>query len=154
MAERDGPDLLATMVGKFRPQVEPLIVAGRSVRRFAETYPDLRSQDLLHILIGLCGVRRIIPEVTFAPSLRVIYTERDEERPQKQPFTLQQIMKWLVEGRFTRPYEDGERTYAVRPIYAPTLWRIAGQGHGLSSKRLQRLAPRAEAGAAADPKVS
>ena len=42
VAERDGPDLLATMVGKFRPQIEPLIVAGRAVRRFAETYPDLR----------------------------------------------------------------------------------------------------------------
>ena len=127
VAERDGPDLLATMVGKFRPQVEPLIVAGRAVRRFAETYPDLRSQDLLHILVGLCGVRRIIPEVTFAPSLRVIYTERDEERPQKQPFTLQQIMKWLLEGRFTQPYDDGERTYTVRPIYAPTLFREVRQ---------------------------
>ena len=46
-------------------------------------------------------------------ALRVIYTERDEERPQKQPFTLQQVMKWLVEERFTQPYEDGERTYAV-----------------------------------------
>ena len=30
VAERDGPDLLATMVGKFRPQIEPLIVAGRA----------------------------------------------------------------------------------------------------------------------------
>jgi hypothetical protein len=82
VAERDGPDLLATMVGKFRPQIEPLIIAGRAVRRFAETYPDLRSQDLLLILVGLCGVRRIIPEVTFAPSLQVIYTDKDEERPQ------------------------------------------------------------------------
>ena len=76
------------MVGKFRPQIEPLIVAGRAVRRFAETYPDLRSQDLLLILVGLCGVRWIIPEVTFAPSLRVICTDNDEERPQRQPFPL------------------------------------------------------------------
>jgi hypothetical protein len=127
VAERDGPDLLATMVGKFRPQVEPLIVAGRAVRRFAETYPELRSQDLLLILVGLCGVRRIIPEVSFAPSLRVIYSDRDEERPQKQPFALSQIMKWLVEGRFTQPYEDTERTYSVRPVYAPMLFRQVRQ---------------------------
>jgi hypothetical protein len=127
VAERDGPDLLATMVGKFRPQIEPLIVAGRAVRRFAETYPDLRSQDLLLILVGLCGVRRIIPEVTFAPSLRVIYTDKDEERPQKQPFPLAQVMKWLVEGRFTHPYEDGQRSYTVKPIYVPAILREVRQ---------------------------
>jgi hypothetical protein len=123
VAERDGPDLLATMVGKFRPQIEPLIVAGRAVRRFAETYPGLHSQDLLLILVGLCGVRRIIPEVTFAPSLRIIYTERDEERPQKQPFALQQVCKWLVEGRFTQPYEDGQRTYGIKPAQVPAVFR-------------------------------
>src|SRR5581483_10454983 len=102
VAERDGPDLLATMVGKFRPQIEPLIVAGRAVRRFAETWPELRSQDLLHILVGLCGVRRIIPEVTFAPS-------------------------WLVEGRFTQPYEDGLRTHTVKPIHVPAIFREVRQ---------------------------
>ena len=36
-------------------------------------------------------------------------------------------MKWLVEERFTQPYEDGERTYAVRPVYAPTLFREVRQ---------------------------
>jgi hypothetical protein len=127
VAERDGPDTLATLVGKFRPQIEPLIVAGRAVRRFSETYPELRSQELLLILVGLCGVRRIIPEVTFAPSLRVIYTDRDEERPQKQPFPLQQVCKWLVEGRFTTPYTNGERTYAVKPLYVPAVFRDVRQ---------------------------
>jgi len=127
VAERDGPDLLATMVGKFRPQVEPLIVAGRAVRRFAESYPNLNSQDLLLILVGLCGVRQIIPRVTFAPSLRVIYTDRDEERPAKQPFALAQVMKWLVEGRFTTPHNDGERTYTVKPDFAPALFRDTRQ---------------------------
>jgi hypothetical protein len=127
VAERDGPDLLATMVGKFRPQIEPLIVAGRAVRRFAETYPDLHSQDLLLILVGLCGVRRIIPEVTFAPSLRVIYTDKDEDRPQRQPFPLAQVMKWLVEGRFTHPYEDGQRSYTVKPTYVPAIFREVRQ---------------------------
>lgn len=127
VAERDGPDLLATMVGKFRPQIEPLIVAGRAVRCFAETYPALRSQDLLHILVGLCGVRRILPEVTFAPSLRVIYSDREEERPQKQPFSLAQVMKWLVEGRFTQPYEEAGRTYAIKPIYVPAIFRDVRQ---------------------------
>jgi len=127
VAERDGPDLLATMVGKFRPQIEPLIVAGRAVRRFAETYPDRRSQDLLLILVGLCGVRRIIPEVTFAPSLRVICTDKDEERPQRQPFPLAQIMKWLVEGRFTQAYEDEQRTYTVKPGRVPSVFREVRQ---------------------------
>jgi len=127
VAERDGPDLLATMVGKFRPQIEPLIVAGRAMRRFAETYPDLRSQDLLLILVGLCGVRRIIPEVTFAPSLRVICTDKDEERPQRQPFPLAQIMKWLVEGRFTQAYEDEQRTYTVKPGRVPSVFREVRQ---------------------------
>ena len=123
VAERDGPDLVATMVGKFRPQVDPLIVAGRAVRRFAEAYPDLNSQDLLLILAGLCGVRQIVPKVIFAPSLRIIYTDRDEERPAKQPFALAQVLKWLVEGRFTSPHDDGERVYAVNPDYAPARFR-------------------------------
>jgi hypothetical protein len=127
VAERDGPDLLATMIGKFRPQIEPLIVAGRAVRRFSELYPDLRSRDLLLILVGLCGVRHIIPEVTLAPSLRVLYTDKDEERPQKQPFTLTQILKWLVEGRFTQSYEEGSRTYTVKPLYVPAIFREVRQ---------------------------
>jgi hypothetical protein len=127
VAERDGPDLLATMVGKFRPQVDPLIIAGRAVRRFAEAYPELNSQDLLLILTGLCGVRQIVPKVIFAPSLRIIYTDRDEERPAKQPFTLAQVMKWLVEGRFTLPHDDGERIYTVNPDYAPARFRDVRQ---------------------------
>lgn len=127
VAERDGPDLLATMVGKFRPQIEPLIIAGRAVRRFSELYPDLRSRDLLLILVGLCGVRRILPEVTFAPSLRVIYTDKDEERPQQQPFTLTQVLKWLVEGRFTQSYAEGARTYTVKPLYVPAIFREVRQ---------------------------
>ena len=94
---------------------------------FACAITELRSQDLLLILVGLCGVRRIIPEVTFAPSLRVIYTDRDEERPQKQPFTLTQVLKWLVEGRFTQAYEDGTRSYTVKPIYVPTIFREVRQ---------------------------
>jgi hypothetical protein len=53
VAERDGPDLLATMIGKFRRQIEPLIVAGRAGRRFSELYPDLRLRDWLLILVRL-----------------------------------------------------------------------------------------------------
>jgi hypothetical protein len=127
VAERDGPDLLATMVGKFRPQIDPLVVAGRAVRTFAATYPEVRQLDLHLILVGLCGVRRILPAVTFAPSLRCIYTDNDEQRPQKQPFALAQVMKWLVEGRFTNPYTEGTHTYTVRPIYAPAVFREVRQ---------------------------
>jgi hypothetical protein len=87
----------------------------------------LRSQYLLLALVGLCGVRRITQEVTFAPSLRVIFTDRDEERPQKQPFSLAQVMKWLVEGRFTSPYEGGQRTHTIKPVYAPAVFREVRQ---------------------------
>jgi hypothetical protein len=36
-------------------------------------------------------------------------------------------MKWLVEGRFTHPYEDGQRSYTIKPIYAPTIFREVRQ---------------------------
>src|SRR5262249_12208540 len=36
-------------------------------------------------------------------------------------------MRWLVEGRFTQPYEDGERNYDVRTVYPPTLFREVRQ---------------------------
>jgi hypothetical protein len=127
VAERDGPDLLATMVGKFRPQIEPLVVAGRAVRRFAASYPEVHSPELHLILVGLCGVRRIVPEVTFAPSLRCLYTEQDDERPPQQPFALTQIMKWLVEGRFTNAYTDEQRTYTIKPGTAPAVFREVRQ---------------------------
>jgi hypothetical protein len=138
VAERDGPDTLATLVGKFRPQIEPLVVAGRAARRFSEAYPELRAQELLLILVGLCGVRRVIPEVTFAPSLRVIYTDDDAQRPQKQPFALAQVMRWLVEGRFTEPYEEGGRTYVVKPLYVPAVFRdVRGAGEEAMSLFLE-----------------
>jgi hypothetical protein len=36
-------------------------------------------------------------------------------------------LKWLVEGRFTQPYEEGGHTYTVKPIYAPAVFREARQ---------------------------
>jgi hypothetical protein len=60
----------------------------------------------------------------------VLYTDKDEERPQKQPFTLTQVLKWLVEGRFTQAYEEGSRTDTVKLLDVPAIFcevRQAGE---------------------------
>src|SRR5262249_8630690 len=44
VAEREGADVLATMLGRFRQQLGPLLVAGRSVRKFSQAYPQVHSQ--------------------------------------------------------------------------------------------------------------
>jgi hypothetical protein len=123
VAEREGPDTLAMMLGRFRPQIEPLLVAGRCVRLFSQTYPELRSADLLWVLAGFCGVKQIEPQVVFSRSVRCIHTDQDEERPKQQPFPLSQIMKWLAEGRFTKPYQNEQRQYSVKPAQVPGLFR-------------------------------
>jgi hypothetical protein len=127
VAEREGPDFLAMMLGRFRPQIEPLLVAGRCVRLFSQNYPALRSSELLWILTGLCGVKQIEPQVAFSPSLRCLWTEKDEERPKQQPFPLEQVMRWLAEGRFTKPYQNDQRQYALKPAQVPTLFRAVRQ---------------------------
>jgi hypothetical protein len=115
MAERDGMDALATLLGKFRSAVEPVVVAGQAVRLFSQTYSESRSQELLWVLVGMCGVREIVPKVMISTAARCIYTARDEERPREQPFTLAQVMKWLAEERFTKPYEeDGRASLKIR----------------------------------------
>jgi hypothetical protein len=123
IAERDGVDALATMLGKFRSAVEPVVVAGQAVRLFSQTHPESRSQELLWILVGLCGVKEVVPKVTISTAARCIWTARDEERPREQPFSLAQIMKWLAEGRFTKPYDDGGQSYAVKHVLIPSLFR-------------------------------
>jgi hypothetical protein len=123
MAERDGVDTLARMLGKFRSAVEPVVVAGQAVRLFSQTHPESRAQDLLWVLVGLCGVREIVPKVMISTAARCIWTARDEERPREQPFTLAQIMKWLAEERFTKPYEEAERSYLVKRAQIPALFR-------------------------------
>lgn len=123
VAEREGADFLANLLGRFRPQIEPLLVAGRCVRKFSAAYPELVSQDLLWILVGLCGVKQIEPQVAFSRTLRIIFTEEDEARPEQQPYTLAQVCKWLAEGRFTKPYESEQRKYRVKPAQVPTLFR-------------------------------
>ncbi|MCA1601827.1 MAG: hypothetical protein LC776_09365 [Acidobacteria bacterium] len=59
LAEREGADFVAGMLGRYRNQIEPLLVAGRCVRKFSESYPQLHSQELLWVLVGLCGVVQI-----------------------------------------------------------------------------------------------
>src|SRR6266542_3952944 len=36
VAEREGPDALAQMLGRYRPQIEPLLIAGRCLRGEAD----------------------------------------------------------------------------------------------------------------------
>jgi hypothetical protein len=123
VAEREGPDFVAMMLGRFRPQIEPLLVAGRAVRLFAQTYPEARQAELLWVLVGLCGVKQIEPQVAFSRSTRCIFTDHDDERPANQPFALAKIMSWLVEGRLTKAYQDGERQLEIRPGQVPVLFR-------------------------------
>jgi hypothetical protein len=123
MAERDGVDALATMLGKFRSAVEPVVVAGQALRLFSQTHPESRSQELLWVLVGLCGVREIVPKVMISTAARCVWTARDEERPREQPFSLAQIMKWLAEGRFTKPYEEEGRSYSIKRVMIPPLFR-------------------------------
>jgi hypothetical protein len=123
IGERDGADALATMLGKFRAGVEPLVVAGQAMRLFSQTYPESQSQELLWILAGLCGVREVVPKVMISTAARCIWTADDKERPREQPFSLAQIMKWLVEGRFTKSYEEGGRTYTIKQVPVPALFR-------------------------------
>jgi hypothetical protein len=128
VAERDGADQLAVMLGRFPRQLEPLLVAGRCVRHFSAAYPQVRSQELLWILVGLCGVRRIEPEVVLSRAQRCIFTDNDDERPTQQPFPLAQVLRWLVEGRFTRPYAqaDGRQTQ-LRPAQLAAAFRRVRQ---------------------------
>lgn len=123
MAERDGADALATMLGKFRSSVEPVVVAGQAVRLFSRSHAESRSQELLWVLVGLCGVREIVPKVMISTAARCIYTADDDQRPREQPFTLAQIMKWLAEGRFTNPYEENGRSHAIKRALIPAVFR-------------------------------
>jgi hypothetical protein len=104
VVEREGLDALAQMLGRYRPQIEPLLVAARCVRRFSDSYPDSHAADLLRVLVGLCGVKQVEPRIILSRTERCIYTDDDEARPTPQPFSLAQITKWLAEGRFTKPY--------------------------------------------------
>lgn len=127
LAEREGPDFLATMLGRFRRQIEPLLIAGRCVRLFSQTHPQLHSQELLWVLVGLCGVKQIEPAVVFSRTTRCIFTDLDEQRPTHQPFPLSQMMRWLAEGRFTKAYQDEQRQYTIRPGQVPALFRRVRQ---------------------------
>ena len=123
VAEREGPDYLAQMLGRYRPQIEPLLIAGRCVRRYSQDYPQSYGAELLWVLVGLCGVRQIEPQIAFSRTERCIYTDQDDERPTSQPYSLEKIMKWLAEGRFTKAYQDKQRQYMIKAAQVPRLFR-------------------------------
>lgn len=123
LADREGADFLASMLGRFRQQIEPLLVAGRCIRKFSQAYPQIHSQELLWVLAGLCGIKQIEPQVAFSRSTRCVFTSEETERPAKQPFTLVQIMSWVAQGRFTKPYSDGGKHYNINPSQVPGLFR-------------------------------
>lgn len=127
LAEREGQDQVAAMLGRFPRQIEPLLVAGRSIRAFANLYPEVQSPEVLWVLAGLCGVRQITPSVVFSRTNRCVFTDNDDQRPVHQPFALAQIYKWMAEGRFTRPYEEDHRQVVIKPGQAPALFRRVRQ---------------------------
>lgn len=128
LSEREGPEVLAQMLNRFPRQIEPLLVAARCVRLFSDQYPEERSSDELWALIGLCGVKQITPKVVFSRSTRVLFTHSDERRPDKQPYSVNQIFRWLAEGRFTRAYENADgRRITIRPDQVPALFRQVRQ---------------------------
>lgn len=130
IADRDGVDSLAGMLSRPPKQLEPLLVAGRSIRLFSQAYPNLKSQDLLLVLAGLCGVKQIEPNLVISTSQRCIYTHIDDERPTHQTFPLAQIMRWLAEGRFTASYNDGTRNHTIKPSkVASEFRRVREEGH-------------------------
>src|SRR6266511_3075709 len=114
VAEREGPDALAQMLGRYRPQIEPLLIAGRCVRRYSQSYPQSCAADLLWVLVGFCGVKQIEPQIVLSRTERCIYTDKDDERPTHQPYPLAQAMRWLAEGRFTKSYQDKQRQYVIK----------------------------------------
>lgn len=127
VAEREGADFLAQMLSRFRRQIEPLLVAGRCLKKFSQAYPQVHPQELLWVLVGLCGVKQIKPVLSFSRATRCIYTDEDNERPTHQPFLFSQIMRWLADGRFTKPYQDEHRQYKIKPGQAPALFRRVRQ---------------------------
>lgn len=127
VSEREGAEYLATMLGRFRLQIEPLLVAGRCLRKFSQQFPQTHSQQSLWVLVGLCGVKQIEPAVAFSHTTRFIFTDDDGERPARQPFPLSQMMRWISEGRFTKPYQDEQRQYIIRPAQVPAVLRRVRQ---------------------------
>jgi hypothetical protein len=123
VAEREGPDALAQMLGRYRPQIEPLLVAGRCVRRYSQSYPQSCAADLLWVLVGFCGVKQIEPQIVLSRTERCVYTDKDDERPTHQPYPLAQVMRWLAEGRFTKSYQDKQRQYVIKPAQVPRFFR-------------------------------
>jgi hypothetical protein len=57
-----------------------------------------------------------------------VFTDTDGERPAQQPFPLSQVLRWLVEGRFTKPYRmaDG-RQVALKPTQVAAAFRRVRQ---------------------------
>jgi hypothetical protein len=116
------------MLNRFPRQIEPLLVAARCLRLFSNLYPEQRSSDELWTLTGLCGVKQITPKVVLSRSTRVVFTHLDERRTDKQPYSLEQILRWIGEGRFTRPYESEDgRQVTVRADQVPALFRQVRQ---------------------------
>ena len=129
LAEREGTDVLAGMLSRPERHIEPLLVAGRLVRRFSDQYPDLHAVDDLRVLVGLCGVKQIAPKVVFSRATRLLFTHTDDLRPGKQPYPVDQVLGWIAEGRFTRPFitEDGQEV-RVRPEQVPAAFRQVREG--------------------------
>ncbi|MEW6736633.1 MAG: hypothetical protein AB1489_35415 [Acidobacteriota bacterium] len=127
VAEREGIDALAIMLGRFRRQIEPLLVAGHCLRKFSQTYPQVHKQELLWVLVGLCGIKQIEAKVSFSRTTRCIFSAEENDRPAHQPFPLSKIMQWVAAGRFTKPYQDQQHQYSIRPEQVPTLFRRVRQ---------------------------
>lgn len=128
LAEREGEDLIAGMLGRQSRDVEALLVAGRCIRAFSALYPDVRSGEALWVIAGLCGVRQVEPSVSFSRATRCLFTERDEHRPPHQPYPTSKIFQWVAEERFTRPYEDESgRRQSVAIAHVPGVFRRVRQ---------------------------
>lgn len=130
IAEREGPETLAAMLKRYRKQIEPLLLAGRCLSSYSKAYPSACEPDTLRVLVGLCGVKQIEPQVSFSRITRCIFTDDDSRRPPEQPFPLSQIYPWLAEGRFTRGYSDGGVDWQVAPAQAPAMFLRVRQAGG------------------------
>lgn len=123
LAERDGGDRVAEMLGRFPKDVEPLLVAGRCLRAFSRQYPNVRAPEALWVVAVLCGVKHVEPTVSCSRAVRFLYTDSDETRPEKQTYATEKLFQWIAEGRFTRPYEANGRSTSIRVSQVPAQFR-------------------------------
>jgi hypothetical protein len=123
LAEREGADRLAHLLGRSRTQVEPVLVAGRCLAAFSAQHPESRAPSALWVLAGLCGVKQIEPQVAISRTTRFIYSDQDHERPQRQPYPTSRFYQWVAEQRFTRPHQEATTSFQIKPAQVPAAFR-------------------------------